>query len=60
MLLKVWEAGRAQVMRLRGGLAYRLQVFGPLVFSEGFLGQVSNKGLHLYAFEALGSHRTYP
>lgn len=46
-------------MRLPGGLVYQLQVFGLLVFSEGFRGRVSNKDLRLYAFEALGSHRTY-
>ena len=46
-------------MRLHGGRVCQLQEFGLLVFFEGYLGQVNNRGLHLYAFEALGSHRTY-
>lgn len=46
-------------MRLHGDLADQLQVFGLLVVFEEFLGRASNKGLHLYAFEASGSHQTY-
>lgn len=53
------EVYQGQGIKPREDLVDQRQVFGLLVFFEGFLGQVSNKGFRLYAFEALDSHRTY-